>query len=49
MYDLTNEKSGIRVGNDAMEAEPGKGRQRSGGKTLGKPKDVKADSGGCCG
>ena len=49
VYDLSNEKSGIRVGNDALEAEPGKRAKRSGGTKIGKPKTVKPEGGGCCG
>lgn len=48
VYDLSNEKSGIWVGNDAMEAEPGKKTKWSGGTKIGKPKPVKSES-GCCG
>jgi Ras-related protein Rab-2A len=48
IYDLTNEKSGIRVGNDAtLDAEPGKKPVRA--KRIGKPTVKKPDEqGGCC-
>ena len=49
VYDLSNEKSGIRVGNDALEAEPGKRAKWSRGTKIGKPKTVKPEGGGCCG
>lgn len=48
IYDLSNEKSGIRVGNEAMEAEPG-GKKPSLAKRIGKPTPKKKEGeGGCC-
>lgn len=46
VYDLTNEKSGIRVGNETVDAEPGKKVERT--KRIGKPQQQKKEEGGCC-
>ena len=47
IYDLSNEKSGIRVGNDAtIDAEPGKKPARA--KRIGKPTPKKIEEGGGC-
>lgn len=46
IYDLSNEKSGIRVGNDGLDAVPGKKEGR--GKRLGPKPTQKDESGGCC-
>lgn len=48
VYDLSNEKSGIRVGNETTaDADPGKKPARA--KRIGKPTPKKPEeSGGCC-
>jgi len=49
VYDLSNEKSGIRVGNDAIDAEPGKSKTTSRTtRRIGKAKKPDTE-GGCCG
>jgi Ras-related protein Rab-2A len=49
IYDLSNEKSGIRVGNDA-DPEPGatRGGTRTGTKLGGGRKPADKKEGGCC-
>ena len=47
IYDLSNEKSGIRVGNEGLDAEPTKSKRRA--NRLGSAPTKKDSAGGCCG
>jgi hypothetical protein len=47
MYDLSSEKSGIRVGNESYQVMSGGENPSSGGSKLGKGK-AKDAAGGCC-
>lgn len=53
MYDLSSEKSGIRVGNESYQVTAGGGAgsgmgAASGSTKLGKDNTAKQSSGGCC-
>ena len=49
VYDLSSEKSGIWVGNDVFEAEPGmRNKQDEATRIRKKPNSGKSESGICC-